>query len=546
MASVERLLEGEAPALPETIEADKLLVSEFCHLYEKSKQLFNGLRDLPQYGHKQWQTYFGRTFDVYTKLWKFQRDHRSTLDEVYGLKRWQIGEIASKIGQLYYHYYLRTSDIYYLQESYSFFSAIRSREYFARPSKDNRSEQVVKKLRYYARYIIVCLLLKRVSVIRELLKEFSRQINEYAITCPLEEHMEWNAIVQEIREFVEADNICTIISADSNPVVINSRLSQVNCFPAEKSLTDSGVKQLQLAEILIIGNTFDQIRFSEITLDMFRMLQCVERDPQDNFGKTADFPHSNAPGGVRRPKSLENGGVGDFDDLQLNAPLGLQPNQCNNPHKYLLYKPSFSQFNTFMAAGLKDLPSDGVLLLYLSADGMKCSTKTHNDPYLASGYDVGGVVTNSQRDHGPVTKPKKPSNREPHCIHPGDLYPYTRRPLFLIVDSDNSSAFKHVHSLFGQPLVALLSPETVPEGVASQRRKGSMFTLFLHCPLTAYLHICGLSSISLKTWERGQSIVNSFMGECYRILLRARHLGGFFCPVVSQVVHLGVVAVAWN
>jgi len=29
---------------------------------------------------------------------------RQVLDAKYGLKRWQIGEIASKIGQLYYHY----------------------------------------------------------------------------------------------------------------------------------------------------------------------------------------------------------------------------------------------------------------------------------------------------------------------------------------------------------------------------------------------------------------------------------------------------------
>ena len=83
-------------------------------------------RDLPQYGHKQWQPYFGKTFDVYTKLWKFQQQHRfvlccslnnkimetlisiiyfrQILDAKYGLRRWQIGEIASKIGQLYYHY----------------------------------------------------------------------------------------------------------------------------------------------------------------------------------------------------------------------------------------------------------------------------------------------------------------------------------------------------------------------------------------------------------------------------------------------------------
>lgn len=107
-----------------TEEQDRRIVLEFCHLLEKSKQLFNGLRDLPQYGetlqnftkktnnfkfifllgHRQWQAYFGRTFDVYTKLWKFQQQHRLILDSKYGLKRWQIGEIASKIGQLYYHY----------------------------------------------------------------------------------------------------------------------------------------------------------------------------------------------------------------------------------------------------------------------------------------------------------------------------------------------------------------------------------------------------------------------------------------------------------
>lgn len=111
-------------------ENEKKIVAEFIHLLEKSRQLFNGLRfvlgfffkvkisvncnsntnnsnrELPQYGHKnsQWQAYFGRTFDVYTKLWKFQQQHRQVLDLKYNLKRWQIGEIASKIGQLYYHY----------------------------------------------------------------------------------------------------------------------------------------------------------------------------------------------------------------------------------------------------------------------------------------------------------------------------------------------------------------------------------------------------------------------------------------------------------
>lgn len=35
-----------------TEEQDRRIVLEFCHLLEKSKQLFNGLRDLPQYGKR--------------------------------------------------------------------------------------------------------------------------------------------------------------------------------------------------------------------------------------------------------------------------------------------------------------------------------------------------------------------------------------------------------------------------------------------------------------------------------------------------------------
>ena len=40
-----------------------------------------------------------------------------------------------------------------------------------------------------------------------------------------------------------------------------------------------------------------------------------------------------------------------------------------NPHKYLLYKPSFAQLIAFLAAAFKELPANGVLLLYISAEG---------------------------------------------------------------------------------------------------------------------------------------------------------------------------------
>lgn len=47
-------------------------------------------------------------------------------------------------------------------------------------------------------------------------------------------------------------------------------------------------------------------------------------------------------------------------------------------------------------------------------------------------------------------------------LYPGDLMPFVRKPLFLIVDSDNSWVFQSVPQLFGQPLVVLMSPQDVP------------------------------------------------------------------------------------
>ena len=70
-------------------------------------------RDLSPTG-KNWQPYFQKTFEVFTKLWKYQQQNRyfpSThsfqrliLDNpmYYGLKRWEIGEIASKIGRNFF------------------------------------------------------------------------------------------------------------------------------------------------------------------------------------------------------------------------------------------------------------------------------------------------------------------------------------------------------------------------------------------------------------------------------------------------------------
>ncbi|XP_077301693.1 protein SCAI [Arctopsyche grandis] len=491
-------------------EHERKIVIEFCHLLEKSKQLFNGLRDLPQYGHKQWQAYFGRTFDIYTKLWKFQQQHRLVLDTKYALKRWQIGEIASKIGQLYYHYYLRTSETNYLNEAYSFYAAIRGRAYYSRASKEDRSDLMVKKLRYYARFIVVCLLLKKMKLVRELVAELDRHIADYASTYDPEDQVEWNVVLDEIKSFIKAEAMVSVLHADSNPIVLSHRLSPLTTPPVERSQ----VMNLTLQEILIIGSCTDQVKFSELTMDMFRMLQTLEREPQEDYNHLYDTS----------PAPLHGSGTGRGSGGYAGVPgskgypveNGDRSGKRDNPHKYLLYKPSLSQVLVFLASGFKELPLNGALLLYISADGCFSTTKHPED----MGYDLGGVITNSRREleHGK----KGVHLKEMHCLHPGDIYPFTRRPLFVIVDSDNSFAFQHIPKYFGQPLVTLMSPQDTPPSFQDQQHNGSLFTLFLHSPLTAFCYCCNLTNVPIHHWERCQSYIDRFVTEASRLFTRCR------------------------
>ncbi|XP_078464966.1 protein SCAI isoform X4 [Lampetra planeri] len=359
---------------------ERRAVSEFTYLLDKSRQLFNGLRDLPQYGQNHWQPHFTRTFDVYTRLWKHQQQNRQLLDARFGLKRWQIGEIASKIGQLYYHYYgarsacsLRTSETGYLNEAFSFYSAIRQRGYYNSADTDTRPDLCVKKLRYVARFVVVSLLLHKYHVVRDLVTELTNEVGAYSRQHGGDEQ-EWRMVLQEIQAFVDE--------------------------PPER----------------------------------------------------------------RR----------------------------ENPHKYLLYKPTFSQLYTFVATAFRELPPDSALLLYLSASGVF----PPSDCKERGPYEQGGVMTYTRRDIAapdPATPAAAHTSllRHIHCLHPGDLLPFTRKPLVVVVDSPSSSAYKGVYSPFGVPLLCLLSPTSCPKHLTGSGG-GGLLTLFLACPVAGIACLCGI------------------------------------------------------
>lgn len=64
--------------------------------------------------------------------------------------------------------------------------------------------------------------------------------------------------------------------------------------------------------------------------------------------------------------------INDVDKHKENSESIIQR---ENPHKYLLYKPSFSQFLTYISAAFKDLAHHAVMMVYISADSCESQLK---------------------------------------------------------------------------------------------------------------------------------------------------------------------------
>jgi hypothetical protein len=101
-----------------------------------------------------------------------------------------------------------------------------------------------------------------------------------------------------------------------------------------------------------------QVKFSEISIDMFRMLQTLERESQDD------------------PNHLHDGSSGDRMPFRPGPyPTENGAPRRDNPHKYVLFNPTYNQVQIFLSSGFNELPPNGVLLLYMSADGCFSTVK---------------------------------------------------------------------------------------------------------------------------------------------------------------------------
>ncbi|CAK8578772.1 unnamed protein product [Lathyrus sativus] len=542
----------------------------FRALVENADHKFARVRDAPAYGRVNQNHFFHKVFKAYTRLWKYQQENRAKLVQC-GLKRWEIGEIASRIGQLYFGQYMRASETRFLVEAYVFYEAILSRRYFEGSEGSSKDLGVrSKELRFYARFLLVSLILNRTEMVKYLMDRFVALVDDCKSTFRDTNFKEWKQVVQEIVRFTKADKgfsfrpmrYCAIFDSHQ------ASLPYVARFHAKRVL--------KFHDALLASYHRNEVKFAELTLDVYRMIQCLEWEPSGSFYQKR----------IVRPKEngdvIDHSGASGIIDMNLAADM-TDPNTPSNPTKATLYRPSVTHVIAVMATICEELPSDSVVLVYLSAPGKAGvhnggpSKYSRHKVLSQSSDELNSGISESQNNGKSESSghhenylwfgPK--GNSGSNNLYPGDLIPFTRKPLFLIIDSDNSHAFKELHGAERGEMAALFLSPLIPvfkNPADVNVHNGSQFTFFLTAPLSAFCQMIGLipNEADTDVYNEAENIIADAFSEwevilcsstimdlvwaqvindpfLRRLILRfifCRSVISFFCPPEESELHL--------
>lgn len=512
----------------------------FRSLIESADRKFARVRDLPPYSRGPLHTvYYRKVFKAYTRLWRFQQEHRRDLVAA-GLKRWEIGEIASRIGQLYYGQYLRTSEARFLLESYIFYEAILSRRYFELPLATGADLGLrYKELRFHARFLVVALLLNRKDVVMNLAERFKALVEDSKSVFRETNFKEWKQVLQETFRFLKADVSFTNTRPLRYSLLFDAHPSSL---PFIARLHKRRVLKLQ--DAIVTSYRRNEIKMTELTLDTYRMIQCLEWEPSGSFYQVA--PTESSDNGACSDQS----GASGLIDINLFADM-TDPSLPPNPRKAVIYHPLVSHLMMVISTICEELSSDNILLIYVSASGKADQgifpekNSFQLNPISQDSYKNGGSLRqapvyswlNSNDYSGSCLCLGSRGSGGVHNLYPEDLIPFTRKPLFIIIDSENSHSFKKIHgSERGEAAALLLSPRK-PSSVSNVdiSAAGSQFTYFLTAPLLAFIQLVGLKSdIDVDVCSSAESIISSAIAEWEVMLCTSESLDQVWAQVLPD------------
>ncbi|KAH7566872.1 hypothetical protein JRO89_XS08G0247200 [Xanthoceras sorbifolium] len=533
----------------------------FRALVESADRKFGRVRDLPLHANRSQNHHcFHKVFKAYMRLWKYQQENRTKLVES-GLNRWEIGEIASRIGQLYFNQYMRTSEARFIVEAYVFYEAILSRRYFEGVKVKELGVRF-KELRFYARFLLVSLILNRTDMLNLLVDRFTHLVDDCKSNFRETNFREWKLVVQEIVRFMKADTAFTNIRPlrycamfDSHP----TSLPYVARFHAKKVL--------KFKDAILTSYHRNEVKFAELTLDTYRMMQCLEWEPTGSLYQKRPVVYNDHSGA-----SIDHSGASGVIDLNFAADL-TDPTLPPNPRKSVLYRPSVTHLIAVIATICEELPPESIALIYLSASGKAgisnvSQLENSGGSRKSSNNKVVSRISHKQNSSTPeyhINGKKESSdyyenylwfgprgNGGPNNLYPGDIIPFTRRPLFLIIDSDDSHAFKagstYMPTYLGKVLqgaergetaallLSPLRPAFKDPSSADTTQNGSQFTFFLTAPLQAFCQMVGITSSDSDSdfSSDAEKIISTSFSEWEVILCTSTSLDLVWAQVLSD------------
>lgn len=464
--------------------------------------------------------------------------HREKLVEA-GLKRWEIGEIASRIGQLYHTFYLRTSDAHFLREAFVFYDAVRRRSYFA--DCHESPALAVKELRYHARMIAQCVHLDRPDAARDAAASFRASADRYVQTHRgVADAAEWHTMVEEADAFIAAESAPPLHRSERRRHLRVVDDGEGERAPHAARGGRGGAVGLKLGGAVLCGHSTSQVTFGGLHLDAHRMARACEWGEQSSGDASADRggggagPASDSAAASddtgtldsrsvgsgerkRHVRAVSSGSAGESGSIpedwssaaSVRSPSGLSAalrgagfGARENPRKTVLSDPSASRLLSVIATAAEELPPRSALLVYVSA--RRGGGPPRGGVRLRDGGDGGaekraqggGWAAAAAKEEGSASRRNGVPLEPDAALYPSDLAPFTRRPMLLVVDGDDARQFcaaaePGASVPGGETPAVLCAPPAPPPRAPPGRTSGAFFTAFLSSPLAGMCALCG-------------------------------------------------------
>ncbi|KAK8942191.1 hypothetical protein KSP40_PGU017823 [Platanthera guangdongensis] len=359
---------------------------------------------------------------------------------------------------------------------------------------------------------------------------------------------EWKQLLQETFRFLKADTSFSNTRPLRYSLLFDSHPSSL---PYIARLHKRRVLKFQ--DALLTSYHRNEIKIAELTLDTYRMIQCLEWEPSGSIYQVATTESSD------NGACSDQSGASGLIDINLSAADMTDPSLPANSRKAVIYHPSVSHFMKVLAAACEELASDCILLIYVSASGKADqgflfeNESSKAKPSTQDSYNNGGSLRpppghsrlDSIDNSGTCVYLGSRRSGGVNSLYPEDLIPFTRKPLFIIIDSENSPSFKagllelvlQIHgSERGEAAALLLSPRR-PSSVSDfdVSAAGSQFTYFLTAPLLAFIQLVGLKSdIDVDVYSSAESILSSAIAEWEVILCTSEGLDQVWAQVLPD------------